>query len=427
MTSVTDADGAHDLDTAINLNLTTDVATGNLSALVLSGIDGTATYGFQVTDGSHATFVGGGNITSEGQDVILDVQGNTLWGFVNNGGGATTYDPLNGDRAVFKLDLTPSSGAFTFTLLDNIDHHPVASADNLEGIKALDLGGKLTVHDSADGETLAFNNVSVKIIDDIPVAQADTNTAKEGGNPSVNLVLIIDTSGSMDDPADGIDGHPSRLSIEKAALINLLTTANVNQVMTVQFNSDADHNTQGGNVWTDKASAIAYITGLTAHDSTDYDAALAEVTGHWGTGPTTADHTLAYFLSDGFPNENNGTGTDGIVGGEITAWETFLSNHGIETSFAVGIGTGIDQSALNPIAWPNTPGVEPNSIVITDASQLSATLAATLPVAAQGNVLTDGIDDAFGADGHGPGAGIVSITVKGHRWTPAIRITTRTM
>ena len=253
---------------------------------------------------------------------------------------------------------------------------------------------------------------SVRFEDDGPVAQADTNTAKEGGNPTVNLVLIIDTSDSMNDPADGIVGHASRLSVEKAALINLLNTANVNQVMTVQFNSDADHNTQNGSVWTDKTDAINYINGLTAHNNTDYDAALAEVTGNWGVGPTPADHTLVYFLSDGNPNESNGTGSNGIVGTEITNWETFLTSHGVETSFAVGIGTGINQPALNPIAFPNGPGSEPNSIVITDPSQLSATLAGTLPVAAQGNVLTDGIDDAFGADGHGPGAGIVSITVK---------------
>ena len=87
------------------------------------------------------------------QDVLLDVQGNTLWGFVNNGGGGDDLRSRNGDRAVFKLDLTPSTGVFTFTLLDNIDHHPVNSADNVEGIKALDLGGKLTVTDSADNET----------------------------------------------------------------------------------------------------------------------------------------------------------------------------------------------------------------------------------------------------------------------------------
>ena len=85
-----------------NLNVTTTVTTGNLSSMV-TGIDGVATYGFQVTDGSNATFVGGGNIQSHGQNVLLDVQGNTLWGFVNVGDAGTTFDA--DDRAVFRLDL----------------------------------------------------------------------------------------------------------------------------------------------------------------------------------------------------------------------------------------------------------------------------------------------------------------------------------
>ena len=35
------------------------------------------------------------------------------------------------------------------------------------------------------------------------------------------------------------------------------------------------------------------------------------------------------------------------------------------------------------------------------------------PVAAEGNVIPDGIDDTFGTDGHNPGADIVSVTIDG--------------
>ena len=61
------------------------------------------------------------------------------------------------------------------------------------------------------GDTAPLQKGSINIIDDTPVAHNDTNVAKEGGNPTVNLVLIIDTSDSMNDPADGIAGHASRL------------------------------------------------------------------------------------------------------------------------------------------------------------------------------------------------------------------------
>ena len=416
-----------DDDVVGNLNVTTDVTSGNLNSLILSGLDGTATFGFQITDGSHATFVGGGNITSEGQDVLLDVQGNTVWGFVNNGGGATTYDPGSGDRAVFKLDLTPSSGAFTFTLLDNIDHHPVNSADNVEGIKELDLGGKLTVTDSADNETMAFNNVSVKIIDDIPAAAGESANVNEGGG-TVNLVLVLDVSGSMgDDP--GVPGFATRLDLAKAAAINLINTANVNQIMVVSFSDSADHNTEAGNVWTSKLDAINYINGLSAGGNTHYQDAIDEVTGNWGAGPTAADQTAVYFLSDGVPNP----ASQGLDTTEETNWINFLNNpdgnagtsDAVSQVFGIGIGAGLsggDKDQLEPIAWhpgevagtTSSGASDPNVIVVTDQSQLSATLTGTLPGLTTGNVLTN---DGFGADGpHTVGAahafdGILSIKV----------------
>ena len=259
----------------------------------------------------------------------------------------------NGDRAVFKLDLTPSSGAFTFTLLDNIDHHPVNSADNVEGIKELDLGGKLTVTDSADNETMAFNNVSVKIIDDIPAAAGESANVNEGGG-TVNLVLVLDVSGSMgDDP--GVPGFATRLDLAKAAAINLINTANVNQIMVVSFSDSADHNTEAGNVWTSKLDAINYINGLSAGGNTHYQDAIDEVTGNWGTGPTAADQTAVYFLSDGVPNP----ASQGLDTTEETSWINFLNNpdgnagtsDAVSQVFGIGIGAACPAATrinLNP-------------------------------------------------------------------------------
>ena len=312
-TGIDDTTGnASDADVIGDLNVTTATTIGNLSTMV-DGIDGTATYGFNVADGTQATFVGGGNVQSQGANVIYDVQGSTLWGFVNTGGVATTYD-AGTDRAVFKIDLNTGDGQFTFALLDNIDHHPVASADNLEGIKAIDLSGKLTVSNSADAGSINFNNVSVNVIDDIPVAADYSVPVNEGQKASVNLILIIDQSGSM---------QGSRLTLAKAALANLLNTTEVdiNQVMTVSFQSTAAINTQGAGVfWTDKADALSYVNGLSAGGNTNYDAAVNLMMSSWGSGPTAADQTLIYFVTDGVPNPASA----GLSGAEITAWETFL-------------------------------------------------------------------------------------------------------
>ena len=81
-------------------------------------------------------------------------------------------------------------------------------------------------------------NGTVEIIDDIPVATNNTATVNEGGTASTNFVLIFDRSASMlEDP--GVPGFATRFDLEKAAAINLLNSANVNQVFIVGFSSSA--------------------------------------------------------------------------------------------------------------------------------------------------------------------------------------------
>ena len=55
---------------------------------------------------------------------------------------------------------------------------------------------------------------------------------------------------------------------------------------------------------------------------TDYDAAVAAAQGAYsdaGKLATTGVQNVSYFMSDGVPNESNGTGSNGIVGSEVTA------------------------------------------------------------------------------------------------------------
>ena len=219
--------------------MTTDTVTGNLSTL-MTGIDGTATYGFNVTDGSNATLVGGGNVTSRGQNVVLDVQGNTLWGFVNVGGAAGQYN-VGVDRAVFRVDLNTATGVFIFTLLDSIDHHAIASADNVEGIKAIDLSGKLTVSDSADGGSLAFGNISVNVIDDIPTIGAFKGATIANEIGSVNGTFAV-SPGADDLHHFNITG-PAIAGITYSTT----TTTNGSGLTTTLLTASADPDGAGGN------------------------------------------------------------------------------------------------------------------------------------------------------------------------------------
>ncbi|MBX3521835.1 MAG: tandem-95 repeat protein [Xanthobacteraceae bacterium] len=189
ITAVGNEDAAfspNDLDTPSDFDLTTHQATGSFASLVVSGLDGTPSFGFASgINGTQATF-GGSPMTSGGAPVLLVVVGNTLYGYVEIAGSG--FDVAQ-DRAVFALEVNPASGAFTFSLLDRVDHHPVNAADNAEGTKQLDLSGLVTITDSAEPETVAFPNVGINIIDDVPV------------NESLTTGLSLDE----DDLVDGTD------------------------------------------------------------------------------------------------------------------------------------------------------------------------------------------------------------------------------
>ena len=91
------------------------------------------------------------------------------------------------------------------------------------------------------------------------MATNNTATVNEGGAASTNFVLIFDRSASMlEDP--GVPGFATRLDLEKAAAINLLNSANVNQVFIVGFNNTASNS--GG--WLSKVQAINFINFMTA-------------------------------------------------------------------------------------------------------------------------------------------------------------------
>ena len=150
-------------------------------------------------------------------------------------------------------------------------------------------------------------------------------------------------------------------------------------------------------------------------NSTNYDAALGAVTTNWGaSGPTAADQTLVYFISDGMPTVGNDT--VGIVGSEIAAWENFLHTApvgglpvGVDVSYAVGIDTGVSDTDLTPIAWAEgNPAFSP--ILISNASSLAVLLQGSLPGNPSGNILSN---DGFGADG----GFIKSITIEGVTFT----------
>ncbi len=102
---------------------------------------------------------------------------------------------------------------------------------------------------------------------------------------------------------------------------------------------------------------------------------------------------------------------NGIQATEQAHWQNFLIANDIR-SYALGMGNSIAVANLEPIAYDgNGAGSEIPAIVVTDISQLAATLTSTINAAPfSGSLLTDPSPDAaFGADG----GWVKSITVNG--------------
>lgn len=290
------------------------------------------------------------------------------------------------------------NGDYTVTLLGPVDHPDT----NAEDVKDLSIPVNVS-----DGVTTTSTTLTVNVEDDSPVAANNYKTVVPGvATASVNIVIILDVSGSMD--AVVLEGV-TRLSLAKDALASLLNTdaAHVNQVMVVSFSGGANVYPAEGNHWTDAAGANSYIQGLQSGGGTNYDDATGAVISSWGDGPTQADKTLVYFISDGAPSSGHG-----LDATETAAWEDFLSTHGVGVANAIGISTNVNNPELANIAWaPENADLLP--ILLEQPTDLDATLQSTVPTAVTHNIFDAGVPVGFGADG----GHIYSISVDGYTYT----------
>ncbi len=348
----------------------------------------TGSFNISAPDGVQTLSVGGINLVSGG--VVASVPQSVTTGFGNTL-TITAYNPATG------------LVSYSYTLTDNEVHPSGGGNNNLFEDFAV------TLVDS-DGDS-ANNTLSVRIVDDVPVSPVDLNTrVEEFSNPGTNLMIILDTSGSMD-YASGVAGFATRMAIAKASILQLIGDYDdVGDVMVrlVGFASSATTNFLGsGDVWLTAAQALNVINGITDYlgdGGTDYDDALIKaMSAYDSAGKIIGGQSVLYFLSDGEPTEStnwpgvSGTGSTGINTAEQTAWETFLNSNDIN-AYALGMGTGATAGALTPIAYNGSSGQQQPAIIVTDLSQLASTLSGTVQVPTTGNLLTDaGV--VFGADG----------------------------
>ncbi|ARP86994.1 retention module-containing protein [Bordetella genomosp. 9] len=211
--------------------------------------------------------------------------------------------------------------------------------------------------------------------DDIIVGdEGGTKVVVEPGK-NYNIALIVDHSGSM---AWGLDGSRNpgrgedRMSVVKAALINLLNTLDTHtggvvNVALIGFGSDADRVIQVQGLTANNVDTlIAAINRMTATGGTNYedafDSAVSWFNAQAAAGKTGANYeNISYFLTDGDPtyyvNSRGGRGGDGSTTDDTVLKESIdafkdLSN--VSNVHAIGVGDGVSSQFLQ--FFDNTNG-----------------------------------------------------------------------
>ncbi|WP_252271335.1 retention module-containing protein [Pseudomonas subflava] len=360
---------------------------------------GTTTYSLGV---SSSGVDSGLDDSATGNSILLYLEGGNVVGKVGAGG-----------PVAFTLSVNSGNGQVTLDQQRAILHTPNSGADQETSLAANLVRLTATITDK-DGDTssatLNLGN-AISFRDDAPTAANQTQSGQAAVNISSNLLIVLDVSGSMAD--DSGVGDMDRLQVAKNALLELLEQYDAMgdvRISFVTFSSGADVES----TWVTVAQAKAAILATSSGGNTNYDAALIDAINVYNDGGKLSSGTVqnvAYFLSDGYPNEpvgdagisNSGWSSWGWptpYGGsasEEQAWINFLTANNIR-AYALGMGTNVDASALNPIAYNGTNGgSQSNAIVVDDLNDLTATLVATAQASPIPGNLTNG--GGFGNDG----------------------------
>ena len=368
-------------------------------------------------------------------------------GSLSSGGSALNYQ-LSADgktlsafdaggNPVFTLSLTNSeTGQYSFKLFKPLDH-PAPDVDGTADENDLNLAFSYTLWDSAAPSAPATGSLTITVDDDSPATPDDiAKSASEPQGIQTNLMVVLDLSGSMDEAPSGVSGFSSKLALAKDAVQRLIDSYdNLGDVMVriVTFSNSAS---AVGNVWMSAVDAKAWLTDLAnnaGNGATNYDDALIKAMNAYdSSGKLTGAEVqnVSYFLSDGQPtlsNANPGSNNsgsqynpelgDGIGTGEEADWIAFLTAKDIK-SYALGMGLGseLDKTLLNPIAYDGKAGVNTDGILVSNLNQLNDTLQGTVTgTVISGNLISEG-SNGFGADGPGLQP-IVAITHNGVTYT----------
>ncbi len=181
-----DTIGDMDADTDVDFSLT-----GISTQLDLAGLVSDPAATFNLVDVVSAN---GGNpvdvflmdgvtkLTSRGEDVqftSFNAGANQLVATAGHAADGT------GGRIVFRVTLNETTGVFTFELVDQVDHHDILAADDIEGSIQIALDGLFEA--TSNSSTITLQDIKVKVIDDIPIIG-------ENGVEAINIDISSQTT-----------------------------------------------------------------------------------------------------------------------------------------------------------------------------------------------------------------------------------------
>ena len=206
-------------------------ALGGLFGIVQPGADEPLTFSFIVQGGLGEHLVTElaelAGLSSKGQDLSYDIQGNVLYAYVNGGGGSDDYEGGT-DRLVFKFTLQPN-GNFSFELHDQIDHDPPnddflpfdladgvglgsGSEENFDlqddiplfDVTALPIGFLIQATDYDGDSVIIGDHLTIKIRDDVPELKDVDPICKTVDEDDISTLADANVGGSLGNhPSDG--------------------------------------------------------------------------------------------------------------------------------------------------------------------------------------------------------------------------------
>ncbi|MFL8987158.1 retention module-containing protein [Pseudomonas sp. QLc11A] len=339
-----------------------------------------------------------GTVTGSDPGNTGETASGTLVGSVSGASGALTYTLVGSATGTYGQILLNPDGSYTYTLTSA----PKTSPNANDGPNSLSESFTYKATDASGNSSTS--TIVVNIVDDVPKAVASDRSVAAVEIDS-NLLIVLDVSGSMIDPS-GVS-NLSRLELAKQAISALLDKYDDLGDVKVQLVTFSSSATDMTSVWVDVATAKTLLAGLTANGGTNYDAAVVTMQTAFNTsGKLTGAQNVGYFFSDGKPTTGQEIGTADEI-----ALKAFLDANNIK-NYAIGLGSGVSNANLNPLAYDGNSHTDTNAVVVTDLNQLNSVLSGTVNGAPVTGLLL-GEGGAFGADG----GFIKTITVDGTTYT----------